>query len=77
MVVRGAPAIAVTAAWDALAAKKFRPGRVREDFEKAARTLVPAPDRRQSGVDRRSHARRARRRARARRTRLRERSPRG
>jgi methylthioribose-1-phosphate isomerase len=43
MVVRGAPAIGVTAAYGiALAAKKFRPGRVREDFEKAARALVAA-----------------------------------
>jgi methylthioribose-1-phosphate isomerase len=43
MVVRGAPAIGVTAAYGiALAAKKFRPGRMREDFEKAARMLVAA-----------------------------------
>jgi len=43
MVVRGAPAIGVTAAYGiALAAKKFRPGRIREDFEKAARVLVAA-----------------------------------
>jgi len=43
MVVRGAPAIGVTAAYGiALAAKRFRPGRVREDFERAARALVAA-----------------------------------
>ena len=43
MVVRGAPAIGVTAAYGlALAAKKFRPGRVREDFERAAAILLAA-----------------------------------
>jgi methylthioribose-1-phosphate isomerase len=43
MVVRGAPAIGVAAAYGvALAAKKFRPGRVYEDFEKAARMLLAA-----------------------------------
>jgi methylthioribose-1-phosphate isomerase len=43
MVVRGAPAIGVTAAFGlALAAKKFRAGRVGADFEKAAATLHAA-----------------------------------
>ncbi len=41
MVVRGAPAIGVTAAYGlALAARKFRAGRVHEDFERAAALLV-------------------------------------
>ena len=43
MVVRGAPAIGVTAAYGvALAARKFRAGNVSKDFEKAARVLVAA-----------------------------------
>jgi methylthioribose-1-phosphate isomerase len=43
MVVRGAPAIGVTAAYGlALASTSFRPGRLREDFERAAGTLVAA-----------------------------------
>jgi methylthioribose-1-phosphate isomerase len=43
MVVRGAPAIGVTAAFGlALAADKFRAGRVTQDFEKAAATLQAA-----------------------------------
>jgi methylthioribose-1-phosphate isomerase len=43
MVVRGAPAIGVTAAFGlALAARKFRAGRVGADFEKAAATLQAA-----------------------------------
>ena len=43
MVVRGAPAIGVTAAYGlALAARKFRAGRVREGFERAAKILVAA-----------------------------------
>jgi methylthioribose-1-phosphate isomerase len=43
MVVRGAPAIGVTAAYGlALAARGFRAGRLREDFDAAAKTLVKA-----------------------------------
>jgi methylthioribose-1-phosphate isomerase len=43
MVVRGAPAIGVTAAYAlAMEAVRFRRGRVREDFERAAETLVNA-----------------------------------
>ncbi|HXC52210.1 MAG TPA: S-methyl-5-thioribose-1-phosphate isomerase [Candidatus Limnocylindrales bacterium] len=43
MVVRGAPAIGVTAAFGlALEARRFRAGRVLEDFEKAARILKEA-----------------------------------
>ncbi len=43
MVVRGAPAIGVTAAFGlALEARRFRAGRVLEDFEKAARVMGDA-----------------------------------
>jgi methylthioribose-1-phosphate isomerase len=43
MVVRGAPAIGVTAAFGlALEARRFREGRVRADFEKAAAVLLAA-----------------------------------
>ncbi len=43
MVVRGAPAIGVTAAYGlAVAAKRFRGGRVREDFDRAAAVLLAA-----------------------------------
>ncbi|HEY2774075.1 MAG TPA: S-methyl-5-thioribose-1-phosphate isomerase [Candidatus Binatia bacterium] len=43
MVVRGAPAIGVTAAFGlALAARRFREGRIVEDFERAAATLQAA-----------------------------------
>jgi methylthioribose-1-phosphate isomerase len=43
MVVRGAPAIGVSAAYGlALAAREFRAARVRADFDKAAKTLLAA-----------------------------------
>ena len=43
MVVRGAPAIGVTAAFGmAMEARRFRAGRVAEDFDRAGRTLIDA-----------------------------------